>query len=153
MLGLLFQMSAIFTISYVGLSIVGVKYAASISMFAAIINLIPYMGPLVGSLFAVLIGLSTAGMHIFETNHYIILAVKILSVFAIMKIIDDMLLQPLIFSKSVKAHPLEIFIIIFAGATLTGAIGMIAAIPVYTIVRVFTLEAYRGYNSYQVFKL
>jgi len=153
LLGLLFQMTAIFTISYVGLSVIGIKYAASISLFAAVINLIPYMGPLVGSIFAVVIGFSTAGLQVFDSNEYIILAIKILSVFAIMKLIDDMVLQPLIFSKSVKAHPLEIFIVIFAGATLAGAVGMIMAIPAYTIIRVFSLEAYKAYKSYQIFKI
>ncbi len=153
LLGLLFQMTAIFTISYIGLSIIGIKYAASISLFAAVINLIPYMGPLLGSIFAVVVGFSSTGLYIFDSNEYLILAFKILGVFGIMKLIDDMVLQPLIFSKSVKAHPLEIFIVIFAGATLAGAVGMIAAIPAYTIIRVFSLEAYRAYKSYQIFKI
>ncbi|MDZ7606685.1 MAG: AI-2E family transporter [Cyclobacteriaceae bacterium] len=153
LLGLLFQMTAIFTISFAGLSFVGIKYAASISLFAAVINLIPYMGPLLGSIFAVVIGFSTAGLQVFDSNEYIILAVKILTVFGIMKLIDDMVLQPLIFSKSVKAHPLEIFIIIFAGATLAGAVGMIIAIPAYTIIRVFSMEALKAYKSYQIFKI
>ncbi len=153
LLGLLFQMTAIFTISYVGLSIFGIKYAASISLFAAVINLIPYMGPLLGFIFALMIGLSSSGIGVFDNNEYIILTVKIFSVYVVMKLIDDMVLQPLIFSKSVKAHPLEIFIVIFAGATLAGAVGMIAAIPVYTIIRVFSLEAYRAYKSYQIFKI
>jgi predicted PurR-regulated permease PerM len=65
---------------------------------------------------------------------------------------DNIVLQPLIFSKSVKAHPLEIFIIIFAGATLAGIPGMIAAIPVYTILRVSAVELYAGYKQYHIFR-
>lgn len=152
LLGLLFQMTAIFMIAFIGLSIFGINYAASIALFAAIINLIPYLGPILGATFGILIGLSSSGSVIFESNQYIFLIIEIGSVFAIVQLTDNLLLQPLIFSKSIKAHPLEIFIIIFAGATLAGIIGMIAAIPVYTILRVFVMEVYRGYNSYRIFK-
>ncbi len=152
LLGLLFQMTAIFMIAFIGLSIFGINYAASIALFAAIINLIPYLGPILGASFGILIGLSSSGAIIFEGNQYIFMIIEIGSVFAMVQLTDNLLLQPLIFSKSVKAHPLEIFIIIFAGATLAGIIGMIAAIPVYTVLRVFIMEVYRGYNSYRIFK-
>lgn len=152
MLGLLFQMTAIFTIAFAGLSIFGINYAASIALFAAVINLIPYMGPILGSIFGIIIGLSSGGAEIFEGNQYIFMIIQIGSVFAMVQLTDNVILQPLIFSKSVKAHPLEIFIIIFAGATLAGVVGMIAAIPVYTIIRVFVMEVYRGYRSYHIFK-
>ena len=152
LLGLLFQMTAIFLIAFLGLSFFRINYAASIALFAAIINLIPYMGPILGALFGMIIGLSSSGAAIFEGNQYLFLIIEIGSVFAIVQITDNILLQPLIFSKSVKAHPLEIFIIIFAGATLAGIIGMIAAIPAYTIIRVFVMEVYRGYKSYHIFK-
>jgi len=152
LLGLLFQMTAIFLIAFLGLSFFGINYAASIAIFAAIINLIPYMGPILGAVFGIVIGLSSSGGDIFEGNQYIFMMIEIGSVFAVVQLTDNVVLQPLIFSKSVKAHPLEIFIIIFAGATLAGIVGMIAAIPVYTIIRVFVMEVYRGYKSYHIFK-
>jgi len=62
-------------------------------------------------------------------------------------------LQPLIFSKSVKAHPVEIFIIIFAGASLGGILGMILAIPTYTVLRVSIMELLSGYKQYNVFRI
>ena len=80
------------------------------------------------------------------------MVLKIFAVFAIVQLNDNLVFQPVIFSKSVKAHPLEIFIIIFVGATLGGVIGMIAAIPVYTIVRVSVVEFSIGYKQYQIFK-
>lgn len=153
LLGLLLQMTSIFSIAFVGLSIFGINYAASIALFAAVINLVPYLGPIFGATFGIMVGLSTSGGQIFEGNQFIIMAVEIASVFGAVQLIDNVLLQPLIFSKSIKAHPLEIFIIIFAGATLAGVVGMIAAIPVYTIIRVFVMEIYRGYKSYYIFKV
>jgi len=153
LIGLLLQMTAIFSIAFTGLSIFGINYAATIALFAAIINLIPYLGPILGATFGILVGLSTSGTYIFEGNQFIIMIIEIASVFAMVQLTDNVILQPLIFSKSVKAHPLEIFIIIFAGATLAGVVGMIAAIPVYTIIRVFVMEVYRGYKSYYIFKI
>lgn len=153
LIGLFLQMTAIFSIAFTGLSIFGINYAASIALFAAVINLIPYLGPILGATFGILVGLSTSGPQIFEGNQFIIMIIEIASVFGIVQLTDNVILQPLIFSKSVKAHPLEIFIIIFAGATLAGIVGMIAAIPVYTIIRVFIMEVYRGYKSYYIFKI
>jgi predicted PurR-regulated permease PerM len=153
LLGLLLQMTSIFTIAFVGLSMLGIKYAASIALFAAISNLIPYLGPILGAVFGIIVGLSTSGSEIFLANEYVFLIVKIVAVFATVQLSDNLLLQPLIFSKSVKAHPLEIFIIIFAGATLAGIPGMIAAIPAYTVIRVLAFEIYKGYKSYHIFKI
>ncbi|MBK6564503.1 MAG: AI-2E family transporter [Saprospiraceae bacterium] len=57
-------------------------------------------------------------------------------VFAIIQLIDNIILQPNIFSKSVKAHPLEIFIVVLIAGKLGGILGMVLAIPVYTVLRV-----------------
>jgi predicted PurR-regulated permease PerM len=153
LIGLFLQMTAIFSIAFAGLSLFGINYAASIALFAAVINLIPYLGPILGATFGILVGLSTSGTQIFASNQFIIMIIEIASVFGIVQLTDNVILQPLKFSKSVKAHPLEIFIIIFAGATLAGIVGMIAAIPVYTIIRVFVMEIFRGYKSYYIFKV
>ena len=150
MIGLLVQMTAIFTLATIGLSIVGIKYAASIALFAAVANVIPYLGPILGASFGIIVSLSTMGFA--EPNQILFMVLKIFAVFAIVQLNDNLVFQPVIFSKSVKAHPLEIFIIIFVGATLAGVIGMIAAIPVYTIVRVSVVEFSIGYKQYQIFK-
>jgi predicted PurR-regulated permease PerM len=150
LIGLLVQMTAIFTLATIGLSIIGIKYAASIALFAAVANVIPYLGPILGAIFGIIVSISTA--NIGGPNEVLFLIFKIVVVFAIVQLNDNLVFQPLIFSKSVKAHPLEIFIIIFVGATLGGIIGMIAAIPVYTIVRVSVAEFSQGFKQYQIFK-
>ncbi len=152
MFGLIIQMISIFTIAFVGLSIFGIKYAASIALFAAVINLIPYLGPLLGAFFGIFVAISTSAQLV-NNNELLFMVIKVIGVFSVVQLTDNMVLQPLIFSKSVKAHPLEIFIIIFAGATLAGIPGMIAAIPVYTIVRVTAIEVHKGYKSYHIFKV
>lgn len=151
LLGLLFQMFAIFSIASFGLSMLGIKYALTIAVFAAVANLIPYAGPILGAVFGIIVGLSTSNFAVLN-NEYIFLVLKIVSVFVIVQLIDNLILQPLIFSKSVKAHPLEIFVVIFAGATIAGILGMIVAIPVYTVIRVSIKELYEGYRHYHIFK-
>lgn len=150
LLGLLFQMFAIFSIASFGLSILGIKYALTIALFAAVANLIPYAGPVLGTLFGIVVSVST-GNFLMEGNELLVLVIKVLTVFSIVQLTDNLLLQPLIFSKSVKAHPLEIFVIIFAGANIAGVGGMVLAIPVYTIIRVSVKELYTGYKKYYIF--
>jgi predicted PurR-regulated permease PerM len=151
LVGLLLQMIAIFSIVSLGLLLAGVKYALTIGVFAALANLIPYVGPILGASFGLLVGLSTTDFSAGD-NSLLLVTVKVAIVFGIVQLTDNILLQPIIFSRSVKAHPLEIFIVVFMGAALAGALGMIAAIPVYTILRVSGLEFWRSYRGYRIFK-
>ncbi|MEQ9289821.1 MAG: AI-2E family transporter [Cyclobacteriaceae bacterium] len=152
LIGLTLQMMAIFSVAALGLTIFGVNYAITIAIFAAVANLIPYLGPLLGAIFGIIVGLSTSAHFAFD-NTTVILIAKIVSVFAVVQAMDNVLFQPLIFSKSVKAHPLEIFVVIFAAATLGGIPGMIAAIPFYTIIRVSVMEINWGFKRYQIFQV
>ena len=149
--GLTIQMMAIFSLASLGLSLVGVEYALTIALFAAVANLIPYAGPILGTVFGIIVGVSTGTFS--SDSEYTYSFLKILSVFAFVQLTDNVVLQPMIFSKSVKAHPLEIFVVIFAGAKIAGIVGMIFAIPVYTIFRVSVMEFYKGYKSYRIFKI
>ncbi len=149
--GLLIQMLFIFSIASLGLTIAGVDYALTIALFAAVANLIPYAGPILGAVFGIVVGISTGTFA--SDAEYTYFLVKTLSVFALVQLTDNVLLQPMIFSKSVKAHPLEIFVVIFAGAKIAGIVGMIFAIPVYTIFRVSVMEFYEGYKAYRIFKI
>ncbi|MDW7692376.1 AI-2E family transporter [Flammeovirgaceae bacterium SG7u.111] len=151
LLGLLLQMISIFSIVSFGLLVVGVEYAVTIGVFAAVANLIPYLGPILGGTFGLIVGIST-NLNLASSESYLLLAAKILIVFGFVQFIDNIFLQPIIFSKSVKAHPVEIFLIVFVGANLGGPVGMIAAIPSYTIVKVTFLEFYKGYRQYHVFR-
>ena len=100
-------------------------------------NIIPYIGPLIGTLFGLMLGLTT---H-FNTNTSLLsLAILILAVFAIVHIIDNLVFQPWIYSSSVHAHPLEIFLVILMAGSLYGIPAMIVAIPAYTVLRVFARE-------------
>ena len=133
--GVLVQITVITIYVSVILSVLGIKNGLLIGFFAALMNVIPYIGPILGATFGVIITM-TSNLGIPFYDEMIPMLLKVVAVFASMQLIDNLILQPNIFSKSVKAHPLEIFITILIGAKLGGIIGMILAIPIYTVLRV-----------------
>jgi predicted PurR-regulated permease PerM len=134
-IGILIQVTIITLIVSLSLTLLGVKNALLIGFFAGIMNVIPYIGPMVAAGIGVMITLSSQ-MELSFYDEMVPLLVKVLLVFFITRLIDDIILQPNIFSKSVKAHPLEIFIIVLVGAKIGGILGMVLAIPFYTAFRV-----------------
>ena len=139
--GILAQITGIITLVTIGLTIVGVgfKHSLVIGLLAGLLNVIPYLGPLMGSVLGTLLGMV---VHI-EKDFYsqlLPMAGYMLLVFIIVQIIDNILFQPVIFSSSVNAHPMEIFLVIMIAGSLAGIIGMILAIPTYTVLRVFAKE-------------
>jgi len=134
-IGILAQITIITLFVSIVLKIIGVQNALLIGFFAALINIIPYIGPILGAMFAVLITVSSnLGLPFYD--QMVPLLMKVIIVFVVMQLIDNFILQPNIFSKSVKAHPLEIFLIVLIGANVGGILGMVLAIPSYTVVRV-----------------
>lgn len=133
--GITIQITVITVFVTVGLMIVGVEYALLIGFFAAIANLIPYLGPFIGGVFGLFIAISS-GLDLAFYTEMLPLLTKVTLVFVAMQMLDNFFLQPYIFSNSVLAHPLEIFIVVLMGAQLAGITGMVLAIPTYTVLRV-----------------
>jgi len=127
-------------ISYsIGFSILGIKGALVIAFFAGIINIIPYLGPVIATIMGVILGvtgMASIGAFGMIGNT----ALLIMLVFLIVVIIDNVVYQPLIFGKSVKAHPIEIFLVIIAAGSIGGIVGMIIAVPTYTLLRIVAQE-------------
>ncbi len=133
--GILIQITTITLVVSLGLGLLGIENALIIGFFAALVNVIPYLGPIIGATFGIFITVSSNIDLDFYTQMSPLL-LRVLLVFGIMQLVDNFILQPYIFSNSVKAHPLEIFIVILMGAQINGITGMILAIPVYTVLRV-----------------
>ncbi len=140
-IGVLLQSTFVGILITIGLSIVGLGFsdAATIALIAAILNVIPYVGPFIGSLMAVAIG-TAVSMPMDISSELVPRIIYILLVMEGTKIIDNIIFQPQIFSRSVKAHPLEIFLIILMAAAIGGVVGMLIAIPAYTVLRVIGKE-------------
>ncbi|MDG2280280.1 MAG: AI-2E family transporter, partial [Flavicella sp.] len=138
-LGLVFQITILFIIYTSVLLIFGIENAVVIAFICALLNLIPYIGPMIGAvLMFVLSMISNIGLD-FQTE-ILSTSLWILFWYLIAQIIDNFASQPLIFSKTTKSHPLEIFLIIIIGGLLFGIVGMITAIPMYTALKVILKE-------------
>jgi predicted PurR-regulated permease PerM len=138
-IGLLLQLFIVFVLYLIVLFIFGIQNAIIIAFLCAVLNIIPYIGPLIASLLAaILTMLNNLGAdfqtEVLPTTLYVLLG------FWIVQIIDNNVSQPIIFSKSVSSHPLEIFLVILIAGFFSGILGMIIAVPLYTILKVIGKE-------------
>ncbi len=138
-LGLLGEMLTMMTLESIALTAFGIKGALLIGFLGGLLNVIPYLGPVIGAAVGTTIGVATVlSMGLYD--QVLITAIIIISVFIVCNLIDNIVLQPLIYSNSVDAHPLEIFLVIFIFGDLGGIVGMILAIPGYTLIRIIARE-------------
>ena len=146
-IGITLEVIIVMTLNVVGLSIVGVAFvhAVVIGLITGITNVIPYLGPILGAVFGLLVGLVT---HIDMDFNTVLLPMLIYMtiVFCVTQLIDNIVLQPLIYGNSVYAHPLEIFLVLLVAGNLAGIPGMILAIPGYTVLRVILREFFNKYK-------
>jgi predicted PurR-regulated permease PerM len=149
-IGISLQTFGIFTIVTTGLTLAGLGFSHSIliGLVAGTLNVIPYLGPLMGGAIGILLGIATH-LHLDLYAELLPLVGWMILVFATAQTIDNFIFQPFIFSSSVDAHPLEIFIVIMVAGSLGGILGMIIAIPSYTVLRVFAKEFF---NKFKVVK-
>jgi predicted PurR-regulated permease PerM len=135
----------------VGMSIVGLKFqqAITIGIIIGTLNVIPYVGPWLGGLIGITMGIASNLDMSFSTVIVPMVSYMLL-VIIITQTIDNVVFQPVIFANSVSAHPLEIFIVILAAGSFAGVAGMILAIPSYTVIRVIGKEFFNNFKAIQV---
>lgn len=117
----------------------GIKNALVIGCLAGVLNVIPYIGPIITLFFAIFLGISGC----IEYNQYELITMTIFKISIILlgtNLVDALLIQPTIFSNTVKAHPLEIFLVILMAGAIGGVLGMVLAIPCYTLLRIVAKE-------------
>lgn len=133
--GLSLELLSMMTLITLGLTFFNVESALLIGFLGGLLNVIPYLGPIIGASMGVLIG-ATSNLSTESYSDIIPISMIIIGTFAIANLIDNLILQPLIYSTSVKAHPIEIFLVILMAGSLAGIPGMILAIPGYTVLRI-----------------
>jgi predicted PurR-regulated permease PerM len=151
--GLLIEMLGVALVDFLGLWLIArfdFSYAIGIGFIAGILNVIPYVGPLIGDVIGIVFGIilklgTGAGL---DVNIWIF-ALIILIIMMAAQLIDNFIYQPLIYSTSIKAHPLEIFIVLLMAGHIGGATGMLVAIPAYTVVRVIAIRFFYRYKIIQ----
>ena len=138
-LGLCMEVASMVTLISLGLTVFGVENALLIGFIGGLMNIIPYLGPLIGATIGIVIGI-IGSLSLGAYTAILPLSLTIAGVFAGANVVDNMLLQPVIYSTSVKAHPIEIFLVIIIAGSLFGITGMILAVPAYTVLRVILRE-------------
>lgn len=138
-IGVCLELTAMIALMTIGLAIFGVENALLLGFFGGFMNIIPYIGPLIGLVIGVLLGITTCISNGAYAEIWPV-ALKIIGVFIGANTVDGYFLQPVIFSGSVKAHPLEIFIVFLMAGSVAGIMGMVLAIPAYTVIRIIARE-------------
>ncbi|RKS98326.1 AI-2E family transporter [Flavobacterium sp. 123] len=138
-IGLLIQLFIVFILYLVVLIIFDIPNAIIIAFLCAVLNIIPYIGPLIASLLAAALTMLSHLGNDFQTD-ILPATIYVLIGFWIVQILDNNISQPIIFSKSVSSHPLEIFLVILIAGFLFGILGMVIAVPLYTIFKVIGKE-------------
>ncbi len=128
--------------STIGLYILDIENFAMIGLIAGIGHLIPYLGPIIGGIPALLVSFYQFG----DFSMF----VPIVLLFAIIYTIDNGLVQPYVFAKSVNMHPVVVIFLILTGGQLVGIAGMLLAVPVANVVNVAATEIYNGYKEYKI---
>lgn len=146
-IGITFEVLIVMGLNILGLTIIGLPFnnAVLIGLITGVTNVIPYIGPLIGAAFGLSVGIATNVDVDFYTVVFPLL-IYMSVVFIITQLIDNVVLQPLIYGNSVHAHPMEIFLVILIAGNLAGIPGMILAIPGYTVLRVILREFFNKYR-------
>lgn len=147
-IGVIFEIIGVASINFLGLWLVarlGINAALGIAFLTGILNVIPYVGPLMGIIMGTALGLmiAPAGMGFWA------LTAILIAVLFFTQLVDNFLYQPLIYSTSIKSKPLEIFIVLLIVGHIGGPLAMIVAIPIYTVFRVVSFRFFRRYKAIQ----
>ena len=141
-IGIFIETLAITVFNTIGLTLIcgfEFKLAIVLAFLQGVLNVIPYIGPFVGGSIGVIFGI----LSYYPSGNGVSLSLFILPiamVYIVTNVIDVYVFQPYIYSSSVKAHPLEIFLVILIAGSIGGVVGMLVAIPAYTVIRVFAGE-------------
>ena len=145
-IGVILEVIGVALINFLGLLFIarlGFNAAISIAFLTGIFNIIPYVGPLMGGALGTILGItikySSATPLGLDVNFWLFAAILV-AIFCFTQLVDNFLYQPLIYSTSIKAKPLEIFIVLLVVGHIGGPLAMIVAIPIYTVVRVIAFR-------------
>lgn len=142
--GWLFDAFMVGLLSGIGLSLLGINNAIPIGIVAGMGHLIPYFGPIIGGIPAIIISIAQFG----DFSMLPKIVVMFLGVYAI----DNGIIQPNVFSRSVDMHPIVIIVLIIAGSQVMGIVGMLLAVPTATVVRTAAKEIYNAYKNYTIIR-
>ena len=150
--GLVLEVIGVALLNFLWLLLIGrmgFKYSIGIAFITGLLNIIPYVGPLIGEILgvtlAVIIKYACAGHFGPDVSVWVFILI-ILACLLATQMVDNFFFQPLIYSSSVKAHPLEIFIVLLLAGHFGGILAMLMAIPAYTVLRVVASKFFTNFK-------
>ena len=148
--GLIVEIFGVVVLNCLGLWLIAridFNYALGIAFIAGLLNIIPYVGPLIGELIGVILCVILKyGAGIGLGVNIWFFALIVLGIMLTTQLVDNFIYQPLIYSTSIKASPLEIFVVLLIAGHIGGVVGMLIAIPTYTVVRVIASRFFYDYK-------
>lgn len=153
--GVVIEVCGVGLVNFLGLYFIanmGFNVSIGIAFITGVTNIIPYVGPLIGGCIGTILGLTikyTSVVAIGLDLGFWMFAVILISIFCVTQLIDNFVYQPIIYSTSIKSTPLEIFIVLLIVGHMAGPLGMIIAIPTYTVFRVI---AFRFFGNIKAIK-
>ncbi len=138
------QSIIIATTATITLNIVGLNNALSVGIAAGVANIIPYFGPIIGYILSIIVS-------VLETGDFS-LVIYVIGAILVTQIIDNIFVQPLLFSRSANLHPLVILFVIMTGAELAGIFGMLIAVPLTAIIVITIMQVRWSLDNYYVFR-
>lgn len=151
--GVLMEVAGVAIINFFGLWLIarlGFNASIGIAFIAGVMNIIPYLGPLLGGAIGTILGIIIKYSSITPIGldvGFWVFTIILIAIFSFTQLIDNFFYQPLIYSTSIKAKPLEVFIVMLMAGTLGGPLAMILAIPCYTVIRVVALKFFSNYKA------
>lgn len=140
----LFQSILVAFSSWLALTFVGLNNALSVGIAVGIANTIPYFGPVIGYILSIIVS-------IIEVGDFTLVLPCIIAILFV-QLLDNILFQPFLFSRSADMHPVAILFIIMIGAETAGILGMLIAIPIATIIKITINQVSWSINNYYVFR-
>ena len=144
MRGMVLSVIIVSLLSSTGLYIIGLEHFLVIGLLAGLANVIPYMGPAIG----IIAGVVAAVLQYSALSFGVVIPVII--VFAIVQLVDNVFVAPMVVGRSVNLHPLLVIFAVFVGSELFGAVGMLLAVPTTAVIKVSVRTIYEGWRSYSV---
>jgi predicted PurR-regulated permease PerM len=129
----------------IGFYIIGIPNALPLGIIAGFGHLVPYFGPIIGGIPAIIISIIQYG----DLSH----VPYIIALMFIVYSLDNGFVQPYVFSKSVDMHPIVIILLIIAGSQLFGVLGMLLAIPTATVIKTAAKEIYFAFKNYKIARI
>lgn len=144
--GVVIEMIGVAVLNFLGLFFIarlGFNVSIGIAFITGVFNIMPYIGPLMGGILGTLLAIIVKYSSVVPVGldvSFIWFLIIVIAILCFTQLIDNILYQPIIYSNSIKATPLEIFIVLLIVGHIGGPLGMIIAIPSYTVVRVIAFR-------------